>query len=245
MRICNIFPVKNQNMYEGEEYVMILAHLLRKGLYKPEYFKNSKYIIMDNGLFEGEQISTDLQDLIALADEWRSKGIHIDEIVIPDVMRNMAATKELFLRNREVIKFRPDYMFQLVIQHNTPEEFHEMMSFTNAYWYANLSLGIPKLGVIDRTSPEAIKEYKEAWMPIHFLGLRESFEELASMQNIIRSCDSAQVAIAAKYNKKSESLFNWVRSKNETIDLENDYIPEEQLKRMVDTQKGWYVYGIL
>ena len=53
MQVCNIFPVKNQNMYEHEEYVMILAHLLRKGLCNPEHFKNAKWIIMDNGLFEG------------------------------------------------------------------------------------------------------------------------------------------------------------------------------------------------
>ena len=67
MQICNIFPIKNQNMYKNEEYVMILAHLLRKGLYSPEHFKNAKWIIMDNGLFEGEQISSDLQDLVELA----------------------------------------------------------------------------------------------------------------------------------------------------------------------------------
>lgn len=245
MQVCNIFPVKNQNMYEGEEYVMILAHLLRKGLYNPEHFKNAKWIIMDNGLFEGEQVSTDLRDLIALADEWRAKGIHIDEIVIPDAMRDMAATKELYRQNFNTIKANPEYMFQLVVQHNAPEEFHEMMLFAGKYWLNNVTIGVPKLGVISRTSPEAIEEYKKALMPIHFLGLRETFEELAAVKDIVRSCDSAQVAIATKYHKDPASLFNWVRSKSEVIDLENDYIPEEQLKRMVDTQKGWYVYGIL
>ena len=245
MQVCNIFPVKNQNMYEHEEYVMILAHLLRKRLYNPEHFKNAKWIIMDNGLFEGEQVSTDLRDLIALADEWRAKGIHIDEIVIPDAMRDMIATKELYLQNFITIKDNPKYMFQLVIQHNTPEEFHEMMLFAGKYGLRNVTIGVPKLGVISRISPEAIEEYKKVSMPIHFLGLRETFEELAAVKDIVRSCDSAQVAIATKYNKEPASLFNWVRSKSEVIDLENDCIPEEQLKRMIDTQKGWYAYGIL
>ena len=127
----------------------------------------------------------------------------------------------------------------------TPEEFHEMMLFAGEYWLNNITIGVPKLGVISRTSPEAIEEYKKALMPIHFLGLRETFEELAAVKDIVRSCDSAQVAIATKYNKEPASLFNWIRSKSEVIDRENDYIPEEQLKRMVDAQKGWYAYGIL
>ena len=51
MKIANIWPVYNQEMYAEEEYVMILAHLLKKGLYKPNCFSASSYIIMDNGLF--------------------------------------------------------------------------------------------------------------------------------------------------------------------------------------------------
>ena len=245
MQICNIFPIKNQNMYKNEEYVMILAHLLRKGLYSPEHFKNAKWIIMDNGLFEGEQISSDLQDLVVLANEWKLKGIHIDEIVIPDVMGNMKKTKELYYRNFNTIKAHPEYTFQLVIQHSTIEEFYKMMEFAGKYWLNNVSIGIPKLGIISRTSLEAVNEYKKTLMPIHFLGLKESFEELSLVKDIIRSCDTAQMSIAAKYHKNPNSLFNWTRAKNETIDLENDHIPEEQLEKTIKIQKEWVDHKIL
>ena len=58
MQIANIYPVANQQLYKDEKYVMILAHLVKKGFYKPENFSEDQYIIMDNGLFEGEQVST-------------------------------------------------------------------------------------------------------------------------------------------------------------------------------------------
>ena len=82
-------------------------------------------------------------------------------------------------------------------------------------------------------------------MPIHFLGLKESFEELSLVKDIIRSCDTAQMSIAAKYHKNPNSLFNWTRAKNETIELENDYIPEEQLEKTIKIQKEWISHKIL
>ena len=79
MRLCNIFPIKNQRFYKDEKYVMILAHLLN--LYSPQYFHKDQFVILDNGLYENAQVSTDLRDLIKIAQE---SSIHINEIVIPD-----------------------------------------------------------------------------------------------------------------------------------------------------------------
>lgn len=60
MKLANIYPIANQRNYEGESYVMILAHLVKEGLYNPDVFCDKQYIIMDNGLYEGAQVSTSL-----------------------------------------------------------------------------------------------------------------------------------------------------------------------------------------
>ena len=67
-KIANIFPIANQKFYKNETYIMILAHLLKDGLYNAKYFnKEGQYVILDNGLFENSQVSNDLETYIQLA----------------------------------------------------------------------------------------------------------------------------------------------------------------------------------
>ena len=79
MELANIFPIKNQSFYKDESYVMLLAHLIDK--YDPQYFSENQYIILDNGLYEGAQVSTKLKDIIKIAEK---SNLPISEIIIPD-----------------------------------------------------------------------------------------------------------------------------------------------------------------
>ena len=172
MQIANIYPIANQEFYKDEKYVMILAHLVKKGLYKPENFSEDQYIIMDNGLFEGEQVSTNLEDLVKLAEE---SGIPIKEIIVPDVINNDVQTKRLFMENIKTIeKYSHKYRFMFVAQALTYSELRHNILFINQFASIptlSLSVGISKLTPLDRADIQAVQSYKS----VFFLNVQVGF----------------------------------------------------------------------
>ena len=180
---------------------MILAHLLKEGLYDKKYFnKDSQYVILDNGLYEQSQVSNDLETYIQLAE---TCGINVNEIVIPDAMFNYEETIRLFEQNLETIKkWQHKYKFMFVAQAKSYAELHCDIKFINRMvvtypaLQGRLVLGISKLTPLDRASNEAITLYKQSLLPIHLLGLKDTFEEILPLRslNCIRSCDTAQIA---------------------------------------------------
>lgn len=259
MQIANIYPVANQELYKDEKYVMILAHLVKKGLYKPENFSEDQYIIMDNGLFEGEQVSTNLEDLIKLAEE---SGIPVKEIIVPDAVNNRDETKRLFLENLETIKkYNHKYTFMFVAQSLTYHELRMNLLFINQFKELGLklSVGISKLTPLDRADERALSAYKYSHYPIHILGVKDSFDELDKLIGVktIRGCDTSQLAYIIK-NEKSCAIFPWTfsRTAHETwyekdpkevaIDLERDVLDSEHLKEQVEFfWEDAATYGIL
>lgn len=232
MKIANIYSLKSQSMYRHEDYVMLLAHLLDK--YDPNNFNEKQYVILDNGMFEKSMVSADLKQIIDLADNC---AININEIIIPDVMHNKNETIKLFWENYKYIK-NSKYRFMLVAQHSDFEEFVEMVDFICSLPEdLPLCIGIPKLSCFRRSSKKAIKQYKRIKFPIHFLGIKSSFSEVLPVLDIIRSCDSAQLFIAAKYNilgmlildNMETQLLQWRRPKHMVVDLEADELPEDHL----------------
>lgn len=222
MKIANIYPVKAQAMYRGEECVMILAHLVKKGLYTPDVFTNkNQFIIMDNGLFEGEQVDTDVNTCIELAQQ---SGIDVDEIIVPDAVNDMRTTKELFEQNLFTMRrYKDDFRFMVVAQAKNYQELQEIICFYNRYeGVLPLTVGISKLAEWDRGSEEAIRIYKSCLLPIHFLGIKKSFAELFGVSDIIRSCDTSQLAFIDKNTDKiPDRILTYVRE-GKDIDLEHD-----------------------
>lgn len=236
MRLCNIFPIKNQRFYKDEKYVMILAHLLN--LYSPQYFHKDQFVILDNGLYENAQVSTDLRDLIKTAQE---SSIHINEIVIPDKFFDSKETIRLFEKNKETIKEYSDiYSFMFVAQSNNLEEFEEVINYINQYkGTLNLVVGIPKKAPYKRESDEAIEIYKKCKFPIHFLGLADNspLKDLIKVENIIRSCDTSQIATMIKNTSKNEDVLSYVRKPEDVpIDLLEDYVDEERLEKALTVE---------
>lgn len=258
MKIANIYPVTNQQLYKDEQYVMILAHLLKKGYYKAENFNEQQYIIMDNGLFEGEQVSTDLADLIRLAED---SGIPIKEIIVPDAVNDETKTKELFRQNLLTIQeWSHKYTFMFVAQAKTYSELARNILFINQFEGAlNLSVGISKLSPLDRADFKARQCYKHCKFPVHILGIKDSFKELEKIIGTpnVRGCDTSQLAYMVKnegdtffrpwtYSRKTAEECNAVDPAEAAIDLEHDALDMDTLKDL--REYFWEdakAYGIL
>ena len=248
MKIANIYPVANQLLYKDEEYVMILAHIVKERKYSAENFNYEwQYVIMDNGLFENAQLSTSLQDCIDLA---QTSGIRINEIIIPDAINDAAKTIELFLENLDtVMHYGDQYKFMFVAQARDERELEQMIDFINGYGL-NLSVGISKLCTFDRASDEAIRIYKKCKYPIHILGIKKTFAELDALAEVrqIRGCDTSQLAFMDK-NKVLTSLsgnvHDYVRN-GEDIDLIEDTCDNVNLIRLkLEEKECLREYGIL
>lgn len=248
MKVANIFPINNQALYKHESFVMILAHLVTKGLYDTNNFnRKGQYVIMDNGLYENSKISDDLEDIIMIAE---TCGIKVDEIVIPDAMFDKDKTISLFLKNLESIRmWQHKYRFMFVAQAKTPEEFEQVIEFINKNRFVdlNLSIGIPKKCIVPRDSDFAKRQYIRCVHPIHLLGIKNTFKELVGIRKYIRSCDSSQITFIAKNENDLEDLdiINYVR-KGIDIDLEHDKVDKKKLNILLAKEKeAFKVYGIL
>ena len=243
MIICNIYPIKNQYMYKSEKMSMVLAHLVKKGYYKPKNFENS-YVIMDNGLYEKQQVSTSLDDLIHIA--VKSK-IKVDEIVVPDVVNNSYSTYELFIKNLATMILHPQYTYMFVCQGENPREVATQIRMMNGLielfnrkqglrdLKLKVSLAVSKLCDFNRDHPALIDAYQKSNLPIHFLGLKTSFSELEKVKNYIRSCDSCQLT-HLMYNDPNilkEELSLYVAHRDHETDheinLEKDKVKYELL----------------
>ena len=245
MKIANIYPIANQLLYKDEEYVMILAHLVKENRYFKENFNyQGQYIIMDNGLFEKAQVSTSLLDCILLAER---SGINVNEIIIPDAVNDSARTIELFLENLDtIIKYGDKYKFMFVAQSNNEHELAQMIDFINQY-NLNLSVGISKLCPFDRASDEAIQVYKSCKYPIHILGIKKTFAELDELAKIkqIRGCDTSQLAFMDKNNAVNANVHDYGRE-GEDIDLAHDKCNNVNLIRLkLEEQEILFEHGIL
>ena len=230
MKLAHIYPIANQELYKEENYVMILAHLVKKGYYKPENFSEDQYIIMDNGLYEGEQVSTDLEAVIDIAE---NSGIPVKEIIIPDVVNDSNKTIGLFYQNLATIeKWQHKYKFMLVAQATNCEDLSTMLQFADM-WDLNLSVGISKLCPFDRGCVDVLKQYAQwAKHPIHLLGIKKTFKELFPVFPFIRGCDTSQAAFIVKNNVKAP-VIQYERD-GVDIDLEKDTPSTAEVKKVKD-----------
>lgn len=240
MRIANIYPVANQEFYKEEDYVMILAHLLK--YYKRESFRPDAYIICDNGLYEEAQVSTSLQSVIDLI-EASDVGSLVTEIIIPDTANDIKDTIRLFEENIETVKkYIGKYVFMFVAQATTYDELRYGINYINQYvgTIPNLSIGFSKLSPLDRASDEAVEIIKTAKYPVHCLGLKLSFGEMKKLAPYIRGCDSSQLAYIVKNEEAvPEDAVDYVRDGRredgrgtiKDIELETDILDTEKTRQ--------------
>lgn len=244
MKIFNIYPVKNQTAYAKEDYAMILAHLLKKGLYDYKLLNSNRYIIMDNGAYEDSKVSNSVFDLVSLVNR---SNIVVDEIVIPDVIGDYEKTLQLYKDNYTgMYANRDDYNFMYVAHSRDYNDLKDAIEMVNNERYLHLTLGIPKHSKINRTSDEAIALYKTCKVPIHFLGINDSFAELNKVKNIIRSCDSVQLVYLARDHSVQDKDLIKQKRQDPVINLETDSVNENKLSMMkITVDKELKLNGIL
>lgn len=230
MILSNIYPIKNQEFYKKEKVVMLLAHLFDK--YEPKNFDKSQWIMLDNGIYENAQISTNLEDLITMAE---NSDIPINEFIVPDKFFDYEGNIALFEANLPIVKkWSYKYSFMVSLHHSNFEEFCKAMEYMKQYkdQGLNLVMGIPKKAKFNRQSPEAIEQYKNCPYPIHFLGLTDidPLNKLFKVKDLIRSCDTSQLVTMLKNTNKKDDLINYVRKSSDiVIDLDKDEFKSEDI----------------
>lgn len=221
MEIAHIMSIHNQHLYQNQSLIMILGHLMRKGLYDRKYFNNRyQYVIMDNGAYEKEEFTDKLSDLSLIA---RKNNIIVNEFVIPDRINDKNATQQLFLENIDDIYNNQQTNYMYVAQCVNLKELEEQVNFINQFKNNNIVVGISKLSPINRSSNEAINIYKKCQHPIHFLGLKNSIDELTPpIKQFIRSCDTnlCEIIASEKGDMYVPGFVNYKRSETKNIDLE-------------------------
>lgn len=231
MIISNIYPIKNQGFYKQEKIVMLLAHLFDK--YKAENFNTSQWIMLDNGIYENAQVSTNLEDLIMMAE---NSNIPINEFIVPDKFFDYKGNIALFEANLPVIrKWSHKYSFMVSLHHSNFEEFCKAMEYMKQYKNEGLNLvvGVPKKALFDRQSDEAIEQYKKCPYPIHFLGLtdKDPINKLFKVKDLIRSCDTSQLVTLLKNKGDKKSIMDYVRKPGDSIiNLEDDYFNPQDIE---------------
>lgn len=95
MKVATILPQSYLRICEDEDYLMALAHLINKpgmeeytAFFKRKGLDENTYLIMDNGVIEGDP--RPISELLA-----KALDIHANELILPDCFRNSKETLRL------------------------------------------------------------------------------------------------------------------------------------------------------
>lgn len=203
MKIAHIVPLRFLRYTENNDYHMCLAHLVLACHTYADFYaqmaKDGKYVIMDNGAAEGEELLYD--DLLGAYDR-----VNPTEIILPDKLYSRHVTLErtsYFLDNYDLSKYKK----MAVPQGSNLIEWEKCCSdFLNI---AEIdTIGIPKwLGLTnDQTRPYLCKDLKGINKEVHLLGCSESpsiIRQCRLNNPNVRGCDSAFAYLCAKADIKS------------------------------------------
>jgi len=187
MEYATILPDAYLHLVENDNYHMALAHRIQPNhindaytnFFKRQGAREGSYVILDNGVIEGDPRSID--EIIA-----KARSIGADEIILPDKLMDCDATLEMSYEALLVAKsIAPELKIMAVPQ---GEDLEEWLSCANIMldWDINC-IGIPKvltkLGGRDGRL-EALRAMGRRFrgLDIHLLGCWESPLELVLIQ---------------------------------------------------------------
>lgn len=197
----HITPIKGLHLTEHLTQHMVLPDPLSRyedyyTFYVQRKRNNSDFLIMDNGAFENGGRPLDRSRLMGLA-----ALLQVNEIVIPDTMKDSRTTQRQFRDWQEAYPLRSDYLWSAVVQGKTDEEARNHM-----YWLVGQvgiqTICLPKLLVDIRPTlraelAEMIHDIRPG-LNIHFLGLHHAApNDFALVKELVRSCDTSLAAVAA------------------------------------------------
>ena len=189
--------------------------------------------MLDNGIYEGAQVSTNLEDIIKMAEQ---SPIPVKEFIVPDKFYDYEGNIKMFEENLPIIrKYNDKYRFMVSLHHSNFEEFSKAMEYMKQYKDEglNIVIGVPKKALFDRQSDEAIEQYKDCPYPIHFLGLTDTdpLSKLNKVKDLIRSCDTSQLVTLLINDGDKDNIMGWARGKEDkVIDLVNDSLNSNDIE---------------
>lgn len=211
MKVALIAPTSQLHYCMGREYQMMIPefehHLAYQKYYQVFGTMPNTFVMLDNGAFEGEQLSD--TDLLNMAVEY-----HVDEVAIPDTLYDTEAT--LFQMHKFVATYkhpsrarrRPPRLMAIV-QGRTFEECKACINGFADTRYTNYitTIGIPK-HLPSTTKEDDVRinlvrwinvKYPHKW-DLHFLGFVEPGEMMRGAALGVRSLDTSAPFISAAEN---------------------------------------------
>lgn len=145
MNVATILPQNYLHLTKDDDYFMCLGHLINKPGYEEytEFFKEraaaGKFVIMDNGLIEGDQ-----RPIKELAE--KANAIGASEMVLTDVFCDCNATLDAIESDLHFLKDIDHPPVMLIAQGNTIEEWVRCAAtLISRYWPMKFTLGVPKV----------------------------------------------------------------------------------------------------
>lgn len=245
MKVATILPTKYLHLIKDDDYHMCLAHLIGKDKEYTEFYKTmcadpDKYVIMDNGLIEGDP--RPIEELVE-----KALMIGATEIILPDVFKDTEATLEAACYAMEYLEaYGRDLPFKVmaVPQGSTIEEWlycaEQMIE-----WDIDC-LGIPKVLVAINGRDgrlDALQRLgnKLRGLDIHLLGCWTNALELtliakAEYEGIIRPIRGVDSALAYYYTKEG-LLLNQCDKPSGYVNFADKSLDEDLLKRNIEMWK--------
>ena len=212
-KVAQIVPVQCLPKTLSKGYHMCLANIVAKNETYAQFYAGlaahkDKWVLMDNGAAEGEQLSVD--ELIECY-----QRIHPNEVVLPDTLLD---GKETIQKSREALGKICDFYngnipftFMAVPQGATIDEW-ERCAREMVQWPAIHAIGISKflpmetgdMYVRERAAEildSLFKQYNRYDMEVHLLGCSESpvvIDGIRRRFSFVRGCDSAYAYICTQ-----------------------------------------------
>lgn len=250
MEVATILPQQYLSLIRQEKYHMCLANLIEAPgmetyteFYMNQGFNRTSYLIMDNGLIEGNP--RPIEELIH-----KAQYLHADEFILPDVFRNSKATLEAIQGAYELGKSSGIKMMA-VPQGNTLDEWLDCASEIIGNFREIKVLGIPKV-LVDIAGRDgrllAIRKLEEKspmlrHKEIHLLGCWQTplellFIDKAQRSGLIPKVRGVDSAIPYVFARAGVRLDSDDRPDSNPIDFRNGTIQNKALlKRNISIWK--------
>lgn len=173
MRLALIPPYENANIIQHTDYQLLLPQCLENNRYVHAYRRarrNGSYLILDNGA--AEAVETSPEDLMERAHE-----MMVNEVVVPDVMGDGAATLEAALAFS--VHTCPQFNYMGVVQGSSWGECMDCIKGFSTLQYIT-TLGIPR-HLLDISEDMRVTlvdhirlKYGDRWQ-LHLLGMNRKY----------------------------------------------------------------------
>lgn len=245
MKTATILPVSHLHLTKNDDYHMCLAHLIEANEEYTNFYKfigssPDKYLIMDNGVIEGEP-----QDIHTLVR--RARMVGAQEIILPDIFRNKEATLDASYEALQIVRADfPEFKVMVVPQGDTYDEvcdcLEEMLS-----WDID-SIGIPKMltqikGTHGRRELLEYFGHRLRGLNIHLLGCHQTpleimYIERAVQDGLILPVRGVDSVIAYEHAFAEKDMDECERPKNGPVDFVNGKVDEVRLQRNINMWKS-------